>query len=175
VSDPAKDDGAAPPPPKGGLSTKVVVLLLAVNVTIGAGSVAAQFFHSPKAEAPAAAAEKKPEDKNAPFKDKNGVEIPRPAIKLDTLTVRLRNPEVDRYARSTFIIELSSPEDNNAFKLVTPQIQDAVLTLLADRDSTDLAGAAALQKLKSDIFERAELIFGKGRIHAVYISEFIIQ
>lgn len=186
-------DAAKAPPAKSPIG-KILLLVTLLNAVMIGGAVAAFFVLRPgegsekpkkaakaeeheAAEAPPAgtAAEEAAPPPAAGEGGKEAAAQPAPMVKVDNVTVRLRNLEVDRYARATFELETLPTANIAKIQNNQPKLRDAILTLLADRAYEDLAGSAGMSKLKADIMVKAVQIFGERQVAGVYVSEFILQ
>ena len=94
--------------------------------------------------------------------------------RLDDIIVRLRNPEIDRYARLTLDVEMADPGDLGQLTLRSPHIRDAVITALSEKTFEDLRGAEGLGRMKALLRERIDEVV-PGEVSAIYISGFIVQ
>ncbi len=94
--------------------------------------------------------------------------------RLDDIIVRLRNPEIDRYARLTLDVEMANPGDLGQLTLRSPHIRDAVITALSEKTFEDLRGAEGLGRMKALLRERIDEVV-PGEVSAIYISGFIVQ
>jgi flagellar basal body-associated protein FliL len=94
--------------------------------------------------------------------------------RLEDIIVHLRNPEVDRYARLTLDVEMSTPSELTQLQPRTPQIRDAVITALSEETYESLRGAEGLQMMKDKVRARIDDVV-PGTVRAVYVSGFIVQ
>jgi flagellar basal body-associated protein FliL len=100
---------------------------------------------------------------------------PGPTLRLPDLTVRLRNPEFDRYARVGVEIELNQEEDRTAIQPYLPMLRDAYLGWFSDRAVEDLQGSDGLARAKEELLRRLEEIVPGRRVRALYITDFVVQ
>ncbi len=164
---------------------KIIVAVLGVNTLLAAAALALPLLRA-SAGAPATAEAEGAEatghadngDKAAPVgagKDRAGEPGPGPMVSVDNIVVHLRNPEMDRYARVAFNVELSKPDDLASFQSALPRVRDAMISLLSDRTAEQLAGSAGLKALKDDVTARTSAVIGEGHVRGVYITDFVVQ
>jgi len=94
--------------------------------------------------------------------------------RLEDIIVHLRNPEIDRYARLTLDVEMSTPSELTQLQPRTPQIRDAVITALSEETFESLRGAEGLTNMKAKLRDRIDSVV-PGTVRAVYVSGFIVQ
>lgn len=94
--------------------------------------------------------------------------------RLEDIIVRLRNPEIDRYARLTLDVEMANSSQLAQLQTRAPQIRDAVITALSEKTFEDLRGADGLASMKTLLLERIDAVV-PGDVSAVYVSGFIVQ
>jgi flagellar FliL protein len=148
--------------------SKLVPLLLLLNAALLV-AVLAVLLLRPGGVAPAPAAT--PED--APTAA--AASAPGPTIRLPDLTVHLRNPEADRYARIGVELELYREEDRATVNAHLPMIRDAFLAWFSDRTVEELQGSEGLARSKADLLERFEKIVPGRTVRALYITDFVVQ
>jgi flagellar FliL protein len=57
----------------------------------------------------------------------------------------------------------------------TPQLRDAIITLITNKISEDLITAEGKIILKDEIKQRANQILGEGTVLNVYLTDFVMQ
>ncbi len=97
-----------------------------------------------------------------------------PTLKVGDLIVQLRDPEVDRYAKMSFDLEVGSEEEKNAVSPSLPRVREALISYFSDRTPEELRGSEGLAKAKKDLLEKVRDIAGK-RVKNIYISDFVAQ
>ena len=143
----------------------VVVLKLGVAPSSGA------------AKEPAEAAEANPEGggpeaQGAPGSAGSGV---GPIVKLPDFVVRLRNPDIDRYARITFELELVSELDRERISPYLPKIRDGFIAAISDLNVEELRGSEGLTHLKTILTKRIDELLPTRSVRAIYVSNLIVQ
>jgi flagellar FliL protein len=98
-----------------------------------------------------------------------------PLVKIPDFVIHLRNPEVDRYARMSFDVEVYGEGDKDRVNESLPKIRDAFITYLSDRTLEDLRGAEGLGRTKDALQTKLRELVPDARIRALYISDFVVQ
>lgn len=98
-----------------------------------------------------------------------------PMVKIPEFVVHLRNPEVDRYARLSFDVEVVAESDKEELVAALPKVRDAVIVYLSDRTVEDLRGSDGLARAKDAVQTRLRELVPDARIRALYISDFVVQ
>jgi flagellar FliL protein len=98
-----------------------------------------------------------------------------PTFKLPDFTVRLRNPEADRYARITFEVQVASESDKAAVETHLPQVRDAFLSYLSDRTLEELRGSEGIEKTKQALLDRMPRVAPGAKVLAIYVTDMVVQ
>lgn len=175
-------------------SSKMVPLLVGVNTLIVAGVLALQFFHPGASHAATTLA--KHEGKSSEHgegkegegsKEGGGEEGASaaetanagtpvgPTVKMPEFVIHLRNPEVDRYVRLTFEVEVQAEKDKTDLTAQMPRIRDAFISYLSDRTVEELRGSEGLEKTKQALLGRFIQVAPSVRAKALYITDLVIQ
>lgn len=100
---------------------------------------------------------------------------PGPMVKLSDFIIHLRNPELDRYARMSFDVEVMGETDKDALNSNLPRVRDAFITYLSDRTLEELRGSEGLSRTKDALQGRLRDVVPEARVKALYISDFVVQ
>jgi flagellar FliL protein len=134
-----------------------------------------------KAESKETKEEKKEEKKE---KDKEGEGHPPgkgavaglgPLVKLADFVIHLRNPEIDRYARMSFDVEVFAESDRESLNANMPRVRDAFISYLSDRTLEELQGAEGLSRTKDALQSKLRDLIPEARVRRLYISDFVVQ
>lgn len=104
-----------------------------------------------------------------------GGAAPLQTLKLPDLVVHLRNPEVDRYARVTFEIDVISEKDKEAVTAQLPRIRESILSYLSDRTVDDLRGSEGIDTMKTAIGARLATLIPSPRPRGIYVTDLVVQ
>lgn len=199
MSDEKKAGPATPPPPPAS-NNKLMPILIGFNslLLIGVlGFMGYQMTHKPapaSSEEHADEAEAKPEEKaekaepaakgeakKEEGKAKEGEHpvaiagAPGPMVKLPDFVVHLRNPDLDRYARITFEVEVMADPDKERLNANLPRVRDAFISYLSDRTVEELRGSEGLTRTKDALQQKLRELVPEARFRALYISDFVVQ
>lgn len=100
---------------------------------------------------------------------------PGPMVKLADFVIHLRNPEVDRYARMSFDVEVFNDADKERLNANVPRVRDAFISYLSDRTLEELRGSEGLGRAKDALQQRLRELVPEARVRALYISDFVVQ
>jgi flagellar FliL protein len=194
---------ATPPPPPASGGNKLMPILIGFNslLLVGVlGFMGWQMMHKPAAaaEEKSDGAEAKSEEHGKPEKpekaekaeagEKKGegregehpasaamAGAPGPMVKLPDFVVHLRNPDLDRYARITFEVEVIAEPDKERLTANLPRVRDAFISYLSDRTVEELRGSEGLGRTKDALQQKLRELVPEARFRALYISDFVVQ
>ena len=155
-------------------------IFLAVNCLITVGVLGVVLMRKPPATH-AAGAENKAEASEHGDKHESsgggGGEHGKAGVpmKLGEFVVRLRNPEIDRYARMVLEIDVATEQDKEVITAHLPQIRDAFISYLSDRTLEELRGANALEQTKQALLGKLKENAGTAKVGGLYMTDFITQ
>ena len=127
----------------------------------------------PKEEKAEAKDEKKDEKKDGAAKGSAGGL--GPLVKLSDFVIHLRNPEIDRYARTSFEVEVFADPDKDSLNAHMPRVRDAFISYLSDRTLEELQGAEGLGRTKDALQTKLRDLVPEARVRSLYISDFVVQ
>jgi len=169
---------AAAAAPKAGSSNKLVPLILGVNVLM-MGAVMFMVMRKPSAApAPVAAEAPAPSahgEAAGPSGGPGHAPAPGPVLKLENFVIQLRGVDQDRYVRVAFDVEVTADTDKELVQAHLPQIRDSVITYFSDRTLDELRGSDGIERTKVALMKRLDEIVPGRRVHALYVTDFIIQ
>lgn len=189
MSDAKKPTPPVEPTPAAAPSSKVLPALVGFNslLLVGVlGFMAFSMLHPPAA-APAAAPSEEHAEKGEPESKKEGKEAkegehaapvpgaPGPMVRLPDFVVHLRNPDLDRYARITFEVEVMAEPDKERLTANLPRVRDAFISYLSDRTVEELRGSEGLGRAKDALQQKLRELVPEARFRALYISDFVVQ
>lgn len=138
----------------------ILIIIIAVAVIAGGGGA---FFFLSKSKG--AKTEKKEESKL-----EEGV-----MFALDPFVVNLSDQTGNRFLKVSVQLELAGPLMMEKAKGKTPQIRDAIITLLTNKTSEALIAPEGKLQLKDEINIRANQILGENSVKNVYLTDFVMQ
>lgn len=152
-----EEEGQEPKKKKG----KNLILIIVIAVAVLAGGIGAFFFFTKSSNK----AQKTEETKAA-----EGV-----TFALEPFVVNLSDPTGTRFLKVSLQLELAGPAVMEKAKTKTPQIRDAIITLLTSKTSDALISPEGKLQLKDEINIRINQILGENSVKNVYLTDFVMQ
>ncbi|HXW68094.1 MAG TPA: flagellar basal body-associated protein FliL [Dissulfurispiraceae bacterium] len=94
---------------------------------------------------------------------------------LDPFVVNLNDQGATRFLKVSIQLELASAPNLESAKARTPQIRDAIITLLTSKTSDSLMSPEGKLQLKDEINLMTNQILGNNTVKNVYLTEFVMQ
>lgn len=138
----------------------ILIIIIAVAV-IAVGGGAFFFFTKAKGAKPEVKADAKLDE---------GV-----MFALDPFVVNLSDQTGNRFLKISVQLELAGPLIMEKAKGKTPQIRDAIITLLTNKTSEALIAPEGKLQLKDEINIRGNQILGENSVKNVYLTDFVMQ
>ncbi len=152
-----EEEGQKPKKKKG----KNLILIIIIAVAVIAGGAGAFLFFTKSGDK----AEKKEEKKV-----EEGV-----TFALEPFVVNLSDPTGTRFLKVSLQLELAGPAVMEKAKTKTPQIRDAIITLLTSKTSDALISPEGKLQLKDEINIRINQVLGENSVKNVYLTDFVMQ
>ena len=159
---PAEPKPAAPP---SGKTSKAVLALLLLNL----GASGFGTFKAVTAEGGGAAKEA-PKVEAAPKNEVSG-----PVVAFDPFVVNLDEPGQSRYIKITLQVELVTTEAEHGLEQNKQLIRDTILSHLSGLKLADTLGAAAKDKLRTELLTKISAILGPTKVRRLFFQEFVVQ
>jgi len=163
-------------------ANKLVPLILGVNVLM-MGAVLFMVMRKPAAAAAPARSAWRRQQRQRTRRSHRGwawncawtYPAPGPVLKLENFVIQLRGVDQDRYVRVAFDVEVTADADKEVVQAHLPQIRDSVITYFSDRTLDELRGSDGIERTKVALMKRLDEIVPGRRVHALYVTDFIIQ
>jgi len=166
--------------------SKLIPILLAVNMAgmVGVGAFTVMKSNAQaappaaKKHAPAEGAEEEAaaeDEAEAGGEGHEGAKKGGSTVKLEDFTVRLRNPEADRFARVSFEVEVGSDKDRERLVAAMARVRDAFIGELTERTAEELRGNEGLSNMKATLFKKLKELVPNAHVRGLYITDFIVQ
>jgi flagellar FliL protein len=152
------EEGQEPKKKKG----KNLILIIVIAVAVLAGGIGAFLFFT---KSGGDKAQKKEETKA-----EEGV-----TFALEPFVVNLSDPTGTRFLKVSLQLELAGPAVMEKAKAKTPQIRDAIITLLTSKTSDALISPEGKLQLKDEINIRINQVLGENSVKNVYLTDFVMQ
>lgn len=144
---------------------KNMLLIIIIAAAVLAGGAGAFFF---LARAGDGKVQKKESHEEAKIEE--GV-----MVALDPFVVNLSDNNGNRFLKVTMQLEVAGPAVMEKAKNKTPQLRDAVITLLTSRTSDSLVSPEGKLQLKDEVNIMANQILGNNSVKNVYLTDFVMQ
>ncbi|MFO0752725.1 MAG: flagellar basal body-associated protein FliL [Thermodesulfovibrionales bacterium] len=141
----------------------LLVIIIAVAVLAGGGGA---FFFLTKS---GGGKEQKKESHEEPKKEEGVM------VALDPFVVNLSDNNGNRFLKVTMQLEVAGPAIMEKAKNKTPQLRDAVITLLTSKTSDALVSPEGKLQLKDEVNIMANQILGSNSVKNVYLTDFVMQ
>ena len=142
-------------------SSKSLFLVAGILVIALAGGIAAYvLFFSNKGSHQEAKQEEKKETKSA-------------LIALDSFVLNLA--EQGRFLKVTMQFEITDAANQQLIAEKTPQLRDAIITLVSSKSAESLSSPEGKFQLKDELLLRANQSIGKDIFKNLYFTEFVMQ
>ncbi|MDA8308282.1 MAG: flagellar basal body-associated FliL family protein [Deltaproteobacteria bacterium] len=140
-------------------SNKLLIIVLVLVVLLGAGVAGVYFNLIPL-----------PHGKG-PVKKKE-----KPVLySMPTFLVNLADPGAKRYLKVTMVLDLSSHETAKECSAMDPQLRDLILTVLSNQQSDNIVTPSEKLALKEQLMQSVDHVLTKGKVLAIYFTDFLIQ
>lgn len=156
--------------PKKGAGKLIVIIAAALILVIGGGA-AAYFLVMPRLTAAPEQAAKSGEE--APAEIEAGASLGA-TYELDPFIVNLTG-DVNRYLKVVVVLQLSDKNVAEEIANRSPQIKDAVITLLSSKTAEEILTVQGKYDLKMEMTKRINALLMTGVVRKLYFVEFVIQ
>jgi len=159
-ADQYKEAAEEPAPKKGSKKMMLIIIVAVVAVVLAV----AAFFIVPKFMGGGGKAHKEE------AKVEEGV-----MFSLEPFVVNLNDPGGPKFLKVSIQLELANAALMEKAKQKTPQLRDAVITLLTSKSSESLFPPEGKLQLKDEINARMNQIMGPNTVKNVYLTDFVMQ
>ena len=157
-----KLEGEQEEEPKKKKKNKNLILIIIIAVAVIAGGGGAFFFFT--------------KSKGAKTEKTEGTKLDEGIMfALDPFVVNLSDQTGNRFLKISVQLELAGPIIMEKAKGKTPQIRDAIITLLTNKTSEALIAPEGKLQLKDEINIRGNQILGENSVKNVYLTDFVMQ
>jgi flagellar FliL protein len=153
-----KEDAEESAPKKSNKKMMLIIIIAVVAVALAAGG----FFLVPKL---LGGKEKKEE-----IKSEEGA-----MFSLEPFVVNLNDPGGPKFLKVSIQLELAGPALMEKAKQKSPQLRDAIITLLTSKSSESLFPPEGKLQLKDEINARMNQVLGANTVKNVYLTDFVMQ
>ncbi|SJZ64344.1 flagellar basal body-associated FliL family protein [Selenihalanaerobacter shriftii] len=111
--------------------------------------------------------------KNQTAKEKKSITKLGPTYKVGDFVVNLANGQ--RYIRLNLVLEVSNEDIIEELKKRNPQVRDAVISILRNKQQNDIKTKAGTRDLREEIRRELDKLVSEGNISNVFFTEFVVQ
>jgi flagellar FliL protein len=148
---------------------KLLFIILIVVLMLGGGGSGFFFWKRSSAQAATAKADSKKEKKSENEED-NVKEV----IELLPFVVNLADREEPKYLRMTVSLGIGEGTEKPD-PLFTTKVRNAILAVVTTKTADQILTVDGKTELRKEMLEAARSAAGKPEIHAIYITDFIVQ
>ncbi len=154
----------------------IIILVVAIAVLGGGGFFAWKFFLAEPEKPPVAEEEKAAAEGGGEQKAKEDESKPGAILSLEPFIVNLADAEGKRYLKLSLAVDARNEELKKEVEDRMPRIRDSILLLLTSKSYADIATMAGKIRLRNEVLQIINrALAGKGSVHAVYFTEFVVQ
>jgi flagellar FliL protein len=150
-------------------SKKLLFIILIVVVMLGGGGGGFFFWKRSSAQAATAKAETKKEKKS-----ENGEDNVKEVIELLPFVVNLADRQEPKYLRMTVSLGIGEGTEKPD-PLFTTKVRNAILAVVTSKTADQILTVDGKTELRKEMLEAARSAVDKPEIHAIYITDFIVQ
>ena len=165
MADKEPDQETTPEEETGAKKGKKKMILIIIVAIVAVALAAGGFFLVPKFMG--GGKEKKEKEET---KAEEGV-----MFSLEPFVVNLNDAGGPKFLKVSIQLELSSPALMEKAKQKTPQLRDAIITLLTSKTSESLYMPEGKLQLKDEINARMNQALGANSVKNVYLTDFVMQ
>lgn len=166
------EEGAAPAAPKAG-KKKLLIIVAAIVLLLLAGGGAAFFLFGGKSDPKAEAA--KAEAAKAEAAKHGGGEEGVKFVDIPAMVVNIRSPDGAARFLKVHVMLVPGTMKDDAIKAGLPLVLDAYQPFLRELRPEDLAGSAAVFRVKEELLVRTTGALGEGSVKDVLIEDLVQQ
>jgi flagellar FliL protein len=162
--------------PKKKRGRKLIPLALMGLILLGAGGGGFYYWKARAAAKARASSEASGETQNGKkdaAKEEDG-EV-KQVIELQPFIVNLLDKGENRYLRMTISLGLAESGEAKADPLFTTKVRNAVLAVLTTKTSDQVLTVEGKTLLREEMLKAARKAVDKPEVHAIYITDFIVQ
>ena len=98
-----------------------------------------------------------------------------PLLKLDDFVVNIIHKDSARFLKIGITLEAKNIESSERIKSRMPQITDAVLLLVGNKQFDQIKDLQGKLQLKADLLSHINSLIGKGEVNDIFFTDFVVQ
>lgn len=162
--------------PKKSGKKKLILLLLIVVFVMAGGAGGFLYWRHRAAKKAAAAAAAQGTDHHAASKHGEGDESEvSEVLELQPFIVNLADKEEPKYLRMTISLGIGEGGEEKPDPLFTTKVRNAILAIVTTKTADEILTVEGKTELRKEMLEAARKVVDKPSVHAIYITDFIVQ
>ncbi len=93
----------------------------------------------------------------------------------DPFIVNLAEANAERYLKVSPVFEVDNKDVLEEITQKLPKIKDILITIFSSKTLDDVMPLAGKDRIKQEIMDKVNAVLSKGKVIAVYFSDFVIQ
>lgn len=158
--------------PKKSGKKKVFIIVILLALLLGGGGTGGFFFWKHRAAKAAQAAQSKEEKKESHDADEKEV---AEVVELAPFIVNLADRDEPKYLRMTVSLGLGEGAAEKPDPLFTTKVRNAILAIVTTKTSDQVLTVEGKAELRKEMLSAARSVVDKPSVHAIYITDFIVQ
>jgi flagellar FliL protein len=98
-----------------------------------------------------------------------------PLLEMEDFVVNIMHKDTARFLKVGITLEAKDEESREAVKRRMPQITDAVLLMVGNREFDEIKDLQGKMQLKADLLARIQELSGRGSVENLYFTDFVVQ
>lgn len=98
-----------------------------------------------------------------------------PLVEMEDFVVNIMHKDSARFLKMGITLEVEGEESKSAVERRMPQITDAVLLMVGNKEFDEIKDLQGKMQLKADLLARIRDLTGKGGIRNLYFTDFVVQ
>ncbi|MEA3469238.1 MAG: flagellar basal body-associated FliL family protein [Thermodesulfobacteriota bacterium] len=98
-----------------------------------------------------------------------------PMVEIKEFIVNIISEEDRHYVKASLTLELNKEEALEETNKRMPQIRDAILLLVGNKTYEELHDLQGKKQLKAELVSKINSFLQRGRVKAIYFTDFVVQ
>lgn len=168
----AEKASETPEPQKPPKSFKLLIMAGGLILLLGAGGVWFFFFSAQSSEESSGSGNVK---NLSGGEKKITTSVPGHIYKMEPFVVNLMDPGQLRYLKVTLHVESNQDKVNEEYEKRLPQLRDAILTILTNKDYKEVMSSEGKTALREEIKGKMNQLSVSFKVQNIFFTEFVVQ
>jgi flagellar protein FliL len=98
-----------------------------------------------------------------------------PLLKMDDFVVNIMQKDTTRFLKVGITLETKNQQSSERIKNRMPQISDAVLLLVGNKQFDQIKDLQGKLQLKADLLAQINSLIGKDEVTEIFFTDFVVQ